>query len=40
MEDKIVRQYLTIKGGDFPKWWASLSENDKEILIKRFEWNG
>jgi hypothetical protein len=40
MEDKIVQEYLTIKGGDFPKWWTSLSENDKEILIERFGWNG
>jgi len=40
MEDKIVKEYLTIKGGDFPNWWSALSENNKEILIKRFGWNG
>lgn len=39
MEDKIVQEYLTTKGGDFSKWWASLSEKYKQILIKRFGWN-
>ena len=38
-EDKIIEEYFTIEGGDFPKWWASLSKEDKQILIKKFRWN-
>jgi len=30
----IWTEYLTIKGGDFPAWWASLSEEEREELIK------
>jgi|GEM_PF-6293017 len=26
----IWREYLTIKGGDFPAWWSKLSDAEKK----------
>jgi hypothetical protein len=35
----IWREYLTIKGGDFPAWWASLSLEEKKDWQEQKEKN-
>ena len=35
----VVKQYQNTKGGDFPKWWDSLSIEQKSTIQKEYGWN-
>jgi len=32
----VCDEYLNVKGGDFPKYWDSISSEDKRILINEY----
>ena len=39
IEKRVWKEYMTIKGGDFPQWYDGLSPIEKIILGKMIENN-
>lgn len=37
MSRDIKKEFMNIKGGDFPNWFQSLSEDEKETYRKEVE---
>jgi hypothetical protein len=35
-ESSVIKEYLTIKGKDFPEWWKSKSIEEKQIITGYF----
>ena len=33
----IIKKHKTVKGGDFPEWWASLTKEEQITITKYYE---